>query len=77
MSTKEQFWDLLCGYMPALVGLLWVYVILAVLTAFSLLYISRGSGSFVVAVIDAALILTSSVVVLAFYRTCKKRRREV
>jgi hypothetical protein len=73
MSTSERFWELICGYSPAMLGLLWLYTALFALLLFALVFLPPDSGAFVIAIFDVFVLGVPALVVFLLYRHCRNR----
>ena len=62
-STREVFWEYLCGFLPLWRTLAMVDVVILVLLVFAFPFLSPGTGAFVVAVLASVIVLVS----LGFY----------
>jgi len=75
-SLHTRFWDIVCDYQTVLKGAIGVYAILLVLLVLALPGIERGTGSFVILVVDFVLLGVAFAVTAGLAWKCARRKRK-
>jgi len=73
-TFSERFWRIVCQADRALFGLLFVQLVFFVLLSFSLFTVEDPATAIVLQ-IDFAIVLTTTVLVVAVLYNCRRRRR--
>ncbi|MFB6074995.1 MAG: hypothetical protein ABEJ89_08290 [Haloarculaceae archaeon] len=73
MAWSDDFWSLVCGFRRQMVVVLYFLVVLLVLTGFTLALGNPESASYMLALIDVALIVIVGGVIGAVYWQCQRR----
>lgn len=73
MSLRESFLDVVCEQRNQLPLMLAVVIVMGVLLGFSLLFLEPGTAAYVIALIDAILVVVALVVFGGAYWLCTRR----
>ncbi|AZQ15409.1 MULTISPECIES: hypothetical protein [Halorubrum] len=73
MSLRESFLDVVCEQRNQLPLMLAVVIVMGVLLGFSLLFLEPGTAAYVIALIDAILVVGALVVFGGAYWLCTRR----
>lgn len=76
MSFRETFFDAVCEQRNQIPVMLAVVIVMGLLLAFSLLFVEPGTASYVIALVDAILVVGCLVVFGGAYWYCTKRAME-
>lgn len=69
---RRRLLEFLCGNMGAILLLIVLCIILLLLSLFALLFVQPGTSSFVVLIVDIALLVPFLVVLGFAYRSCRR-----
>lgn len=76
MSRLEPFWDVTCDYRDYLWLGIMVLIFLFVLTGMSIVLAPQNTGSFIVAMMNFALLLVTGGVMGGMFYKCLQRERD-
>jgi len=76
MSARERFWETVCPYHRYLMPWLAVLAALFVLTAFTLVFGTPGTGAYRLAIINLLLLLGLTGAMGGVVYVCTKRQQE-